>query len=542
MTARVPWPHQPKAFQDVVDAIERGIRRICLTSVTGSGKSYIAQMLCEWAVARDWPVAILSNRKLLTNQLAVGLNDAGIHLGVRAADFESWTDHNAPVQVCSVPTEASRVINKRARAIKNLATVEEAHRDHSLFPAKLVICDESHLQKGTRTRQILDEYSDKYGAFIVGITATPLGIGDIYEELILGCNMTAGRACGALVVADCYAPVVMDLQHVYRKAEELPTQEAMEKATQKIWTQHIVGMVYEHWKRIADGRPSLGFAPGVKESLGLAHEFYGHGVNAAHISGSGLFVDGKEYKSTKQEDRDEIFARSKSGEIPICFNRFVLREAIDLPWIECISLATPIRSLLSFIQVVGRGLRACPSTGKKSCAVIDHCDNIWLHGSPNMDRDDQWITYFNEDEDKITRDRVNDMRSSDSKEPAPIICPECGAMRRTGPTCHKCGFEHTTSTRRIMQHDGTLVKSDAPLFPKRKPKMFRNTEALWVKCYWQAKNSKKGMTFSQARGLFQYKHHYCPPEGLPFMPKHKMDWTRPVHKVANDRLHSKDMR
>lgn len=534
------WPNQEYALTESIARIEAGIKKFCISSPTGGGKSRIAEDLCRYAVdERQWPVAVFSNRKLLTMQLARGLNASGIHVGVRASGFESWTDHTAPVQVCSSPTEATRVLKARERAIKNLATEEEAHRDHKLFPAKLVLVDEAHMNAGSRMRAIIQEYRDLYDAHIAGITATPLGIGDLYEELIVAGNTSSLRACGALVAADCYEPMMMDMSKVYKAKQELPSQQEAEKLMQAVWTQHVVGKIYEHWKRLnPDGKPSIGFAPGVKESLGLAHEFWAHGVGAAHISGTGLYVNGKEYKSTAQEDRDEIFAMLKDGRIRAIFNRFVLREAIDLPFVECLMLACPVISLLSFVQMIGRGLRASPSTGKEKCIVIDHCGNIGtLHGSPNMDRDEQWIQYFHEEEDKITKDRIERLRDPANTEPEPITCPQCGKMRRSGTKCEGCGFEHQTSVRYIIQEDGTLVPSSEARMPKRKVKCYPSTAKKWEGCYWRCHNSKKkDFTFTQVRALFIKENFYCPPSNLPLMPKNRDDWTRKTKAVTKDRL------
>lgn len=536
------WPNQILAMEQAIDRFDRGIKKFCISSVTGSGKSFVLQDLCTHAVIdRQWQVALFTNRKLLTNQLAQGLIKSDIHFGVRAAGFESWTDANAPIQICSAPTEVSRVLKARSRAKERLATDEEVQRDYKLFPAQLVLIDEAHLLKGSRMQEIIQEYRELYDAYIVGVTATPLGIGGIYDELIVVSNNSQMRDCGALVLAESYEPVVMDMSKIYKAKHELPSQEAMEKEVQSMWTQHLVGSIFEHWKKLnPEEKATIGFAPGVKESLGLAHEFWKKGVGAAHISGSGLYMNGKEYKSTAPEDRDEIFAKLKDGTIKAIFNRFVMREAIDLPFVECLIMATPIGSLLSYIQMIGRGLRASEATAKKTCRIIDHCGNIYLHGSPNMDRDEQWKQYFFENEEKITRDRLERLRDPDDKTPEPITCPECGRMRLTGTKCLNCGFEHSTSVRYIIQEDGTLHPSSESRMPKRKVKCYPSTAKKWEQCYWRCHNSKKkDFTFTQVRALFIKENFYSPPTNLPLMPKHRDDWTRTTKAVTKDRLRQK---
>lgn len=531
------WPHQTRGVAEVIRRVESGDMKLCLTSPTGGGKSVMILRLLEWAVDRLWRSVVLTNRRLLTAQLSRGLDAHGIHLGVRASDFESWADSSAPVQVCSVPTEAARILKGRERAMKNLATEDEAHRDYRLAPAELVIVDEAHMNKGQNTVAILNEYREKYGAAIIGVSATPLGIGDIYDDLIVAGNNTELRTCGALVPAMCYEPSVIDIPKIRRSKQEVFTQNELDEATKAIWTQHIVGHIWNNWMTLnPDAKPTLGMAPGVKESLGLAMEFWRQGVNAAHIDSKSIYVDGQYYNTNKQEDRDEVFAKSKSGDVPIIFNRFVLREAIDLPWLEHLILCTPIASVLSYVQTVGRVLRTSPASGKTQALVTDHAGSIRLHGNPNMDRDRDWQQYFYEDAEKINRDRQDALRDPQKKEREPITCPECGKMRSSGPECKACGYKHTESIRRVIQESGDLVKVQGDVFPRRKTRMKPDTLAKWIKVYNQMRNAKKPKSFRQALGYFKHLHHYDPPRDLPLMPKESRDFSRKIKDVPFSEL------
>lgn len=846
-----PRPHQAFGVSESIRLIDSGVRSFCLTSPTGGGKSMIVELLLEEFVSRGWQCAVFTNRKLLTSQLSRGLNEAGIHLGIRAATFESWTDPNAPVQVCSMQTELHRVLKKRERAIARLKTESEAHAAHSLFPAQVVFVDEIHMAAGSVMEAILAEYREKYDAVVIGVTATPLGVSHLCDELLVAGNNSQLRACGALVPAYCYEPASFDIWKVRRTKTGIMSQTELDEKVKAIWSQHVVGKVFESWKELnPDGKASLGFAPGVAESLGLATDFHRRGINAAHIASDGIYVDGQFYNTTEQADRDDIFARSKAGEVPIIFNRFVLREAIDLPWVECLTLATPIASLVSYIQTVGRVLRASPSTGKTrciaegslvltdhglvaieeveyhhrlwdgrswvshggvvcngtqkvvsysgltatpdhrvwteggwrslidckrlrlpiaktgsgrqgirvghcyisrdeseaadrsqegirpcsmsrlrgrlvgsvgqsvsrknarlsemsstekvsemalvatersepevqqpkqcelasvwregnpvlvpfnsislsvgygksrnrargicaagsyrqrrklrtgqskvvnssskhgshsheeqrgfssqvshatskhsirrcntqenvfnrddtgtdhremahafdeterrvwdileagpfhcftvsgvlahNCTVIDHGGAVRMHGSPNLDRDEDWRAYFHKDADKITADRLDKLRDPECQEPEPITCPACGMIRKTGPKCPGCGHQHTKSTRQVIQEDGRLNPVEGDVFPKRHVKMKADTAKLWEQCYFRGKNARKPMSFKQIRGLFKYENHYWPPMDLPLMPKSKLDWSRKVKDVhAADLIPKGDFR
>ena len=523
------WPHQSQAVFDAVRLMNEGERAFCITSPTGGGKSRVVQRLCEHIVKDGQVAAVMSNRILLTTQLLRGLNKSGIRVGCRAAGFEAWTDADAPVQVISGPTEISRVMNRRKRF----------GEDAKLHAADLILVDEAHIQAGDKTKEILDEYKNQHGSTIVGISATPLGVSHIYDHLIIAGNNTSLRACGALVAAKCYEPAVIDLPKIRKSKTGVFSQQELEDATKAIWSQHVVGHIFEHWKQLnPDARPSLGMAPGVRESLGMATEYWKRGINAAHIDAEGIFVNGEYKRTNEQADRDELFEMARDGKVPQIWNRYVLREAIDLPWLYMLSLATPIASLVSYVQVVGRVLRVHPS---KSFAVIaDHCGAIRMHGSPNADRDDDWRQYFHEaDTDKITKDRQRNLTDPDNKEPEPITCPQCKQIRRTGNKCPGCGFEHQKSVRMVIQEDGRLKPSSGDVYPRRKVTQKPDTERKWIAVYHRMKNARTPKTFSQALALFKKENRYYPPENLPFMPKDKADFHRKINHVDRADLYQK---
>lgn len=524
------WPHQIFGVSETIKRIESGVKSLCLSSPTGGGKSLMILRLIEWAVARGWQVAVFTNRRLLTNQLMQGLTRGGVRLGVRAAEFEAWTDLDAPVQICSTPTEVARVIRQR----------EKGNSGAKLFPAQLVIVDEVHMNAADSMVAIAKEYHSEHDAVVLGVSATPLGVSHLCSELIVAGNTASLRDCGALVLAKSYEPAVVDLPKVRKSKTGIFSQSEMDDAVKAIWSQHVVGHIWEHWKKMRPpGKSGIGFAPGVKESHGLAIEFFKHGINAAHISSDFIFVDGKEYRTNSQEDRDDIFARSKSGEIPMIWNRFLLREAIDLPSLEILTLATPIASLLSYVQTVGRVLRASPSTGKEFAIIVDHAGTLRMHGSPNMNRDDEWQRYFHSPEDQITKDRVDRLRDPDDKEVEPITCPQCGLIRATGAVCKGCGFQSSQSVRKVIQEDGTLRPVKDKVFPKRFTKVKPDTLTQWESCYYRAKHARKSMTFKQARGLFKYENGYWPPMDLPLMPVNRSDWSRKVINVGVTELISR---
>lgn len=164
----IPWPHQLRAVDEALAAISGGQRRLCVTSPTGGGKTFIMQHFAKRYLDQSQKVVLYANRRMLIDQTSDVLMNAGIYHGVRAAGYEDEREHN--FQVSSIQTEHSRVNRKKTWA---------------LHDAKLVLVDEAHVQTGAVVQKILQAHYEA-GAVIVGFTATPIGVSGLYDHLIVG--------------------------------------------------------------------------------------------------------------------------------------------------------------------------------------------------------------------------------------------------------------------------------------------------------------------------------------------------------------------
>ena len=129
------WPPQKNGLLKTMLRSSCG-KSVCLQAVTGGGKSRVAAELFRWAITMNMRCAYYINRKLLIGQTMEEFNAKGLDYGVRAADYEDYYDESAPIQICSAPTEISRVYNKNPE--KN--TWEP-------YDCDLVVVDETHIQR-----------------------------------------------------------------------------------------------------------------------------------------------------------------------------------------------------------------------------------------------------------------------------------------------------------------------------------------------------------------------------------------------------------
>ena len=88
---------------------------------------------------------------------------------------------------------------------------------------------------------------------------------------------------------------------------------------------------------------------------------------------------------TPKDERQIHVQRFKQGLIDIIVNVDIFSEGFDCPDIEFIQLARPTKSLVKYLQQVGRGLR--PTKDKTRCIILDNVGLHFTFGLPNAERD-----------------------------------------------------------------------------------------------------------------------------------------------------------
>ena len=501
-----PWPHQERAIAEIMRIAEQPEGPIALACPTGGGKTWIMGEIIRRAVAANEPAILYTNRKMLLEQIARNLNGWQIPFGVRAS--EKLARLYLPVQLSSIPTERVRVYGENKR--------------WELHKARWVFVDEAHNNMGDSASQIINDHIAQ-GSIVIGPTATPVGMGRLYKHLVVAGTNSELRECGAHVTCNTFAPDEPDL----RKIKPTATGEYKEGDVHKVMmTPTIFGRVLTWWNKLnPDHKPTLLFAPGVAESIWFAKEFEKIGVRAAHIDGNDIYVDGQTFQSS-QKKRDEIMDASRTGEVPVICNRFVLREGIDAPWLSHCIMATVFGSVVSYLQSGGRLIRSHP--GLTHVTLQDHGGNWWRHGSLNADRD--WKLDCTPQ--SIAADRAE--RIHEKKDREPIVCVKCGAVRNSGPICKSCGHQCDHKVRQVVQLDGSLIEVRGDYHKRRKVSTKSEEQKRWDREVARCKRS--GRTFKQARGLYFKDYGEWPPQTLNNMPIEAADWDRKVAGVPFEKL------
>lgn len=524
-----PWPHQVYAISEVEKAISAGHKRILLVIPTGGGKTFCAAELIKIWREEGHRTALYTNRRLLVTQLSDMLDGFGITHGIRARGHKEELDLD--VQICSIQTEQSK--GRKAKKMMG---------EHVVHNCQRVVVDEAHLNASGGMLEIMGQHIKEW-AIVLGLTATPIDLGHAYEVLIQAGRTSELRDCGALIPALHFGPDEPDL-HAFKKLKKslaqigADTAEITEgQARDMIMTPTIFGRVWEWFEKLnpdIDGRrPSILFAPGVRESLWFCEQFEAKGVRAAHIDGANIWVDGELHRTT-QKLRQEVLDGSKEGRIGVLCNRFVLREGIDAPWLAYGIFATVFGSLQTYLQSGGRLLRSC--SGLAHVTVQDHGGNWWRYGSLNADR--EWLL-------DRTGVMIQGMRADalrEKREDEPFRCPQCAMICIRG-RCVGCGWIAFSpiKSRPVVGTDGELRMMQGDIYRRRTIYARDNGPKRWQSMYYRSRTDKGSRTFRAAEALFASENNWCwPDKHWPLMPVNEEDRYRLVRDVPFERLVPKE--
>jgi superfamily II DNA or RNA helicase len=294
----------------------------------------------------------------LPDSLQAGPGSSGAHDSGRGG---------RPFSLCSIETKTGRKENlvavwervdrievqepggvqgSGARVVYNLQTLG------GCYVANRALVHNCHHLPAETYRPVLEALPN---AITLGLTATPQrGDGkplDMFQRLVVGAQYSdlikIGRIC----------PV-----KIFRPAEYLGSDFAIEPA--------------DAWIKHADGQRGFAFCRSVKAAKELAEELRSRGVRAACVEGR-----------MSEADRTRAIESFREGKIDCLTNVHILTEGVDIPEAVVCMLASSPQHVGTFLQRVGRVLRAAP--GKTHAVLIDlpGCSHPDMHSPPTSDRE-----------------------------------------------------------------------------------------------------------------------------------------------------------
>jgi superfamily II DNA or RNA helicase len=390
MSVLLPMRDYQRAAVEAAEAAwERGITRPATVLPTGAGKTVVFAHQGQRFRQRNPGKRVLyvAHRTELIEQAAAKLRDVmpGERIGIVKA---TRNETLAPHVVCSVQTLAQPTRRMQLMNV-GLVVIDEAHHAAA---ASYVTLLEHFGAFGTKP---YGEYGRPgAGAVALGVTATmirgdDLALGDIWQDIVYTRSIAdmirdrwLVRPVGKRVrVAD------LDLSGVRKLAGDYSGAQLGAALEGSLAPEAVAKAMVEH----APDRPTILFAPLVS-TAGLFRDALREAGFTAELV----------YDKTPREERRRVLNDFRAGKVQVLCNAMLFTEGTDLPNCSCIVIARPTLNPGLFIQMVGRGLRPSPTTGKTDCLVLDVVGASARHRlvlSPELFGTESVIgTMFDEDE------------------------------------------------------------------------------------------------------------------------------------------------
>lgn len=418
---------QQAAKAAMYQSFRDGNKATVLQAMTSFGKTALAASIVHDALNRGRRVIFTAPMITLVEQTAEEFYRFGIDdIGIIQADHPA-TNYSARVQVASIQSIASWMKN-------DMEEWTEYQR------GCVIIHDECHLM--FKAQHLMTELADMP---VFGLSATPWakGMANHYDNLIQGPSTTWLIEQGFLSPFKAFSHYVPDMKGVAVSASgDYSASESGDR-----YDRGVIGDIVSTWRKHAEGRKTILFAPRVADAERFAQEFRNAGYRAVAVSG---YMD-------QDECRQEV-DRFRAGEYDVICSVAKLATGFSVRDVGCIIDAQPTKSLMRHIQKLGRGLRTHPD--KHDVVILDNAGNLLRNGLPD-DTFPDWL-------DDGTGAKKTDRK--DPEELLPKACPSCGFMKAPKKrTCPACGFEASKQSE-LEVSDGELIEIKA----KAKAKLNRS--------------------------------------------------------------------
>lgn len=358
---------------------------------TGTGKTRLFTSIIRdinvWGLRNQHraQILIIAHRSELIEQIDRNLDKYHVAHGVIAGTLKEKRDLTAIVQVASIQT----ITNRYNQQVANNLNVD------------FIIIDEAHHSTANSYTKLWSLYPNSKK---LGVTATPWrmnngGFRAIFDSFLASMSIKEFINQGWLASYKYYSiPINSTLQKTLDSITEFDVEgdykiSALERTMDN---DYIRAQLFDSYKEIVNGKKGIIYSISRMHSEHICEKFRSEGVNIVNID-----------SDTPAKEREQLVNQFKDGLIDIIVNVDIFSEGFDCPDIEFIQLARPTKSLVKYIQQVGRGLR---KNGDKECIILDNVGMYARFGLPDTDRD--WNAYF-EGEEKSVSNKALKMNSKE---------------------------------------------------------------------------------------------------------------------------------
>ena len=218
-----------------------------------------------------------------------------------------------------------------------------------------IIIDEAHHCISDSYQKVIDYFSESK---LLGVTATPdrgdmKNLGKVFESMAYEYSLSSAIKEGFLSPIKAQTiPLKLDLTEVGTQAGDFKTSDLGTALEPYLY------QIADEMKKYCDGRKTVVFLPLVKTSQKFCNILNENGFKAAEINGN-------------SDNRSEILNDFNSGKYNVICNSMLLTEGWDCPSVDCVVVLRPTKVRSLYCQMVGRGTRLSPETGKTELLILD---------------------------------------------------------------------------------------------------------------------------------------------------------------------------
>ena len=348
---------------------------------TGTGKTRLFTSIIRdisiWGLRHNinYRILIIAHRSELIEQSSRSLDKYRIKHGVLAGTMKDKRDLTQAIQVASIQT-----ITHPA----NQCMIDDLKFD-------FIIIDEAHHAVANSYQKLWEYCPD---AKKLGVTATPWrmnnsGFAQIFDAYIPSMSIKNFIQKGWLATYQYYSiPTSSELVKSIESIREFDIEGDYKNSAlvEVCDTSKIRAQLYDSYEKNVLGKKGIIYSISREHSEHICLQYRSRGVAIENID-----------SKTPAKVREKVIQAFRNGEIDIIVNVDIFSEGFDCPDIEFIQLARPTKSLVKYIQQVGRGLR---KNGDKKCIILDNVGMYSRFGLPDEERD--WESFFYGEEKETT--------------------------------------------------------------------------------------------------------------------------------------------
>lgn len=332
-------PYQAAAKDAIFAEWDKGTQRTLLVLPTGCGKTIVFAKVTEDCVRKGKRVLILAHRGELLEQAADKIaKSTGLQCAFEKAEqscIGSW-------------------YRITVGSIQSLMRDKRLNQFSSDYFGTIII-DEAHHCLSDSYQKVLNHFA---AADVLGVTATPdrgdmKNLGSYFESLAYEYTLPKAIKEGYLSpIKALTIPLKIDMSEVGMQSGDFKASDIGTVLDPYLYR------IAEEMEKHCSNRKTVVFLPLVKTSQKFTEILNSRGFRAAEVNG-------------ESEDRKEILQAFDADKYNVLCNSMLLTEGWDCPSVDCIVVLRPTKVRSLYCQMVGRGTRLSPQTGKTHLLLLD---------------------------------------------------------------------------------------------------------------------------------------------------------------------------